>query len=144
MKILFVCLGNICRSPLAEGILRHINPDITVDSAGTSNYHIGSPPDIRMIETARSYGIDISNLKARQFTAEDFNVFNKIFIMDDKNYRNVVSLCDNVNNLKKVHYILSNQNNVPDPYFGGKDGFIEVYDMLYKACQSINNEIKQR
>ena len=144
MKILFVCLGNICRSPLAEGILRHINPDITVDSAGTSNYHIGSPPDIRMIETAKSYGIDISNLKARQFVAEDFNVFNKIFIMDDKNYRNVVSLCDNVNNLKKVHYILSNQNNVPDPYFGGKDGFIEVYDMLYKACQSINNEIKQR
>ena len=144
MKILFVCLGNICRSPLAEGILRHINPDITVDSAGTSNYHIGSPPDIRMIEIAQSYGIDISKLKARQFTAEDFNIFNKIFIMDDKNYRNVVNLCYNANNLKKVNYILSNQNNVPDPYFGGKDGFIEVYEMLYKACQSINNEIKQR
>ena len=70
MKILFVCLGNICRSPLAEGILKHINPNIKVDSAGTSNYHIGSPPDIRMIETAQSYGIDISNLAARQFVTK--------------------------------------------------------------------------
>ena len=80
MKILFVCLGNICRSPLAEGILRQINPDIIVDSAGTSNYHIGSPPDNRMIQTAKSYNIDISNLLARQFKKEDFNRFDKIFV----------------------------------------------------------------
>ena len=144
MKILFVCLGNICRSPLAEGIFRHINPDIYVDSAGTSNYHIGSPPDRRMIETARSYGLDISNLAARQFTTEDFNRFDKIFIMDDKNYRNIVALAENESHIKKVYYTLSKQNNVPDPYFGGKDGFIQVYKMLKEACQSINDEIQKR
>ena len=144
MKILFVCLGNICRSPLAEGILRHINPNITVDSAGTSNYHIGSPPDRRMIETALSYGIDISKLAARQFTKEDFNCYDKIFTMDDENYRNVVDLAENESHIEKVHYTLSKQKNVPDPYFGGKDGFIQVYEMLHEACQTINNEIKER
>ena len=143
MKILFVCLGNICRSPLAEGILRHINPDITVDSAGTSNYHIGSPPDRRMIETAQSYGIDISNLAARQFTTEDFNRFDKIFIMDDENYRNVVALAENESHIEKVHYTRPKQNNVPDPYFGGKDGFIQVYEILDEACQTINDEIQE-
>ena len=100
MKILFV-LGNICRSPLAEGILRHINPNIFVDSAGTSDYHIGSPPDKRMIEIAKSFGIDISNLTARQFSKEDFNRFDKIFIMDDKNYRNIVALAENESHIKK-------------------------------------------
>ena len=144
MKILFVCLGNICRSPLAEGILRDINPNIIVDSAGTSNYHIGSPPDRRMIKTAQSYGIDISNLNARQFTIEDFNRFDKIFIMDDENYRNVVALSANKSHIEKVHYTLSNQNNVPDPYFGEKDDFIQVYEMLREACQRINDEIEQR
>ena len=144
MKILFVCLGNICRSPLAEGILRQINPDIMVDSAGTSNYHIGSPPDRRMIETAQSYGIDISNLAARQFTTEDFNRFDKIFIMDDENYKNVVALAENESHIEKVHYTLSKKNNVPDPYFGGKDGFTQVYEMLYEACQTINDEIQER
>ena len=104
MKILFVCLGNICRSPLAEGILRHINPDIMVDSAGTSNYHIGSPPDRRMIETAQSYGIDISNLAARQFTTEDFNNFDKIFIMDDENYKNIVALAENESHIENTLY----------------------------------------
>ena len=141
MKILFVCLGNICRSPLAEGILRHINPNINVDSAGTSNYHIGSPPDRRMIETARSYGLDISNLAARLFTTEDFNRFDKIFIMDDENFKNVIALAENETFKEKVHYTLSKQKNVPDPFFGGKEGFIKVYEMLYEACQRINNEI---
>ena len=121
MKILFVCLGNICRSPLAEVILRHINPNITVDSVGTSNYHIGSPTDRRMIETALSYGIDISKLAARQFTKEDFNRYDKIFTMDDENYRNVVDLAENESHIEKVHYTLSKQKNVPDPYFVGKD-----------------------
>ena len=144
MKILFVCLGNICRSPLAEGILRHINPNIFVDSAGTSNYHIGSPPDKRMIEIAKSFGIDISNLIARQFTKEDFNRFDKIFIMDNKNYRNIIALAENESHIKKVHYTLSKQNNVPDPYFSGKDGFIQVYKMLKEACQKINDEIQKR
>jgi len=141
MKILFVCLGNICRSPLAEGILRQINPDIIVDSAGTSNYHIGSPPDKRMIQTAKSYNIDISNLVARQFKKEDFNRFDKIFVMDDENYTNVIALAESESHIKKVYYTLSKQNNVPDPYFGGQDGFIRVYKMLNDACLKINDEI---
>tara|TARA_B100000886_G_scaffold297482_1_gene225172 strand:- start:4033 stop:4467 length:435 start_codon:yes stop_codon:yes gene_type:complete len=144
MKILFVCLGNICRSSLAEGILRHINPNIVVDSAGTSNYHIGSPPDRRMIETAQSYGINISNQAARQFKLEDFYRFDKIFIMDDENFRNIITLAENESNIKKVHYTLLKQKNVPDPYFGGKEGFVKVYEMLHEACQRINDEIKER
>ena len=144
MKILFVCLGNICRSPLAEAILRHINPNIIVDSAGTSNYHIGSSPDKRMIEIAQSYGIDISNLAARQFTTEDFNRFDKIFIMDDENFKNVIALAENETHIKKVHYTLSKQKNVPDPFFGGKEGFTKVYEMLNEACQRINDEIQER
>lgn len=142
MKILFVCLGNICHSPLAEGILRHINSDIMVDSAGSSNYHIVSPPDIRMIEIAQTFGIDISNLSARQFTTDDFNRFDKIFIMDKQNYKNVISLAENESHIEKVHYTLSKQNNVPDPYFSGKDSFIQVYEMLHEACQMINDEIQ--
>ncbi len=144
MKILFVCLGNICRSPLAEAILRNINPNIIVDSAATSNYHIGCPPDRRMIEMAQSYGIDISNLTARQFTTEDFNRFDKIFIMDDENFKNVIALAENKTNVEKVHYTISKQKNVPDPYFGGKEGFIKVYKMLHEACQRINDEIQER
>ena len=142
MKILFVCLGNICRSPLAEGILYHINPDIIVDSAGTSNYHIGNPPDSRMIETAKAYGIDISNLTARQFTSNDFDKFDKIFVMDSENYNNVVALAQNESQMEKVYYTLSDNRNVPDPYFGGKDGFIQVYELVYDACQKINHEIQ--
>tara|TARA_B100001059_G_scaffold16143_3_gene13217 strand:- start:183 stop:611 length:429 start_codon:yes stop_codon:yes gene_type:complete len=142
MKILFVCLGNICRSPLAEGILSHINPDIIVDSAGTSDYHIGNPPDSRMIETAKDYGIDISNLTARQFTSNDFDKFDKIFVMDSENYNNVVALAQNESQMEKVHYTLSDNRNVPDPYFGGKDGFIQVYELVYDACQKINHEIQ--
>ena len=142
MKILFVCLGNICRSPLAEGILSHINPDIIVDSAGTSNYHFGIPPDSRMIETAKAYGIDISNLTARQFTSNDFDKFDKIFVMDSENYNNVVALAQNESQMEKVYYTLSDNRNVPDPYFGGKDGFIQVYELVYDACQKINHEIQ--
>ena len=96
-----------------------------------------------MIETAKSFGIDISNLTARQFSKEDFNRFDKIFIMDDKNYRNIVALAENESHIKKVYYTLSKQNNVPDPYFGGKDGFIQVYEMLKEACQTINDEIQK-
>ena len=123
MKILFVCLGNICRSPLAEGILRHINPNINVDSAGTSNYHIGSPPDRRMIETARSYGLDISNLAARQFTTEDFNRFDKIFIMDDENFKNVIALAENETFKEKVHYNLSKKKKCSRSFFWWKRRF---------------------
>ena len=142
MKILFVCLGNICRSPLAEGIFRHINTDIIVDSAGTSNYHIGKSPDARMIDTAKSFDIDISKLSARQFTTDDLDNFDKIFVMDSENYKNVVSLAKDKSQIDKVQYTLSDQKDVPDPYFGGQQGFVRVYEMLYNACQNISDDLK--
>lgn len=145
MKMLFVCLGNICRSPMAEGIMRHLAPaDYIIDSAGTSNYHIGQPPDQRMIDTAKSFGIDLSSLRARSFTEEDFDHFDAIYVMDHSNYKNVIKLANTDQQRRKVHYALPQQHEVPDPYFGGKDGFIEVYNLLYGACQTIIDDIKKR
>jgi len=144
MKILFVCLGNICRSPLAEGILKSISPMTLVDSAGTSSYHIGQPPDHRMINTAKFFGIDISNLSARQFNKNDFEIFDRIYVMDSKNYNDVMALANNDNDRNKVFYTLKNNSNVPDPYFGGQQGFEEVYHLLSDACQEIINDIEKR
>src|SRR3989338_4814627 len=106
MSYLMVCLGNICRSPLAEGILRDkaekLNLDITIDSAGTSNYHIGQHPDNRTVLNAKQHGIDISKLKGRQFQVEDFDKFDTIFVMDSSNYSDVISLARNENDKSKV------------------------------------------
>lgn len=149
-KILMVCLGNICRSPLAEGILRtkaeQLNLEIEVDSAGTSNYHIGECPDIRTIRNARNHKIDLSKLKARQFTVKDFDSFDVIMVMDASNYSDVISLARNENDKKKVELILNrvypNANmSVPDPYFGGEDGFENVFTILNNACEVIVNSL---
>ncbi len=142
-KILMVCLGNICRSPLAEGILKSKLPNTyLVDSAGTAGYHINNPPDKRSIAVARKYGLDISNLKARQFGVSDFDVFDRIYVMDEHNYDNVLRLARNTEDQEKVKFILNevypNENfNVPDPYYGGDDGFENVYNMLNEACDNI-------
>ncbi|MDO5970209.1 low molecular weight protein-tyrosine-phosphatase [Flavivirga aquimarina] len=143
-KILMVCLGNICRSPLAEGILKSkLSSDLfKVDSAGTASYHIGSSPDKRSIEVARKYGLDISNLKGRQFKTSDFDAFDLIYVMDESNYRNVISLARNDEDNAKVKFILNeiypNQNyDVPDPYYGGDEGFENIYKMLDEACDMI-------
>jgi protein-tyrosine phosphatase len=144
MKILFVCLGNICRSPLAEGILNSISPMTYVDSAGTSNYHIGQSPDQRMQSTAKSYGIDLSKLKARQIKKSDFEKFDRIYVMDSSNYKDVVALANNDQERQKVFYTLKNNENVPDPYFGGQKGFEEVYHLLLEACQEIKSQIEKR
>lgn len=149
-KILMVCLGNICRSPLAEGILKSKLPhnSFFVDSAGTGNYHIGKHPDMRSIAIAKKYGIDISKLKGRQFDVSDFDTFDIIYVMDESNFRNVISLSRNDKDKAKVHYILNevhpNQNyNVPDPYYGGNEGFENVYKMLDEACTRIAKKFQE-
>jgi protein-tyrosine phosphatase len=139
-----VCLGNICRSPLAEGILKSKLPseEFIVDSAGTGNYHIGSIPDNRSIKVAKKYGLDISKQRGRQFTELDFIKFDIIYVMDSSNYENVIRLARNENEKNKVKMILNeiypNQNyDVPDPYTGGIQGFESTFKMLDEACIEI-------
>ena len=143
-----VCLGNICRSPLAEAILKSkLNTDFyIVDSAGTSAYHIGELPDHRSIAIAKKNGIDISNQRARKFIANDFNEFDLIYAMDIENYHNICSLSTNKSNLLKVKLILNEINplkdlSVPDPYYGEDYGFENVYEMFDKACSIITKNI---
>ena len=147
-KILMVCLGNICRSPLAEGILKSKLPknNFFVDSAGTSNYHIGEQPDRRSIEIAKKYDLDISKQKGRQFNSSDFNEFDYIYAMDSENYRNIINLSRNKEDQSKVKLILTEITNteifdVPDPYYGGDQGFENVYELLDNACNIIANKL---
>ena len=146
-----VCLGNICRSPLAEGILRSkVNPKkIFIDSAGTAAYHVGEPPDPRSISMALKYGIALTSQKARKFILSDFMKFDRIYAMDDYNYQNIMSLSQNDDDKKKVKMILNEvtpaqNHSVPDPYYGGDQGFEEVYQMLDKACEAIANRLTQQ
>ncbi len=147
-KILFVCLGNICRSPLGEGIMLHFIEEknlenrFQVDSAGTAGYHINEAPDHRTIANAKKNGVDISKLRARKFTAEDFDAFDKIYVMDESNYDNIVALAKNTTEKNKVDYLLNvlhpHQNkHVPDPYYGTEKDFEDVFQLVYKACQKI-------
>jgi protein-tyrosine phosphatase len=143
MNILMVCLGNICRSPLAEGILRtKLTTDFFVDSAGTGGWHAGQSPDERSIATARNYGIDISNQKARKFTVSDFDTFDHIFVMDQSNFKDVLNLAPDDVAKSKVALILGPSKEVPDPYYGGQDGFEKVYHLLDQACEEIAIKIK--
>ena len=148
--ILMVCLGNICRSPLAEGLLRSkiekLNIDIYIDSAGTGNSHIGEHPDNRTIVNAKKHGVDISKLKARQFQVDDFDKFDIIFAMDSSNYSDIISLARNENDKHKVEMILNrlypdSNMAVPDPYFGDEQGFENVFILLEKVCDVIANSL---
>ena len=150
-QILMVCLGNICRSPLAEGILKaktnHL--DVVVDSAGTAAYHVGEQPDIRSIEIANKYGIDLTSQRARQFSVNDFDKFDKIYAMDSSNYANIISLARDEKDRNKVDVILNESNpksfqSVPDPYYGGENGFQDVYEMLEDACDIITQKLEKR
>ena len=139
-----VCLGNICRSPLAEGILKSkVDPTkVFVDSAGTSNYHVDDCPDPRSIAIAREKDLDITTQRGRQFSVKDFDNFDRIYVMDMSNYHDVLSLARNEEDRQKVSLILNEifpgENvEVPDPYHGGDDGFSRVYDMLDEACEVI-------
>ncbi len=150
-KILMVCLGNICRSPLAEGILasKLLSENFIVDSAGTGDYHIGKQPDKRSIAIAKSKGIDISCQKARQFTTQDFTDYDYIFAMDGSNYQNILALAPDQKSKEKVKLILNelfeNENaDVPDPYFGLENGFEIVYEMLDEVCENIADKLKKK
>jgi protein-tyrosine phosphatase len=143
-KILMVCLGNICRSPLAEGLLKSkINSNkIHVESAGTGDWHIGQLPDKRSIKVAKEHGLDITDQRCRQFNKSDFDKFDMIFVMDNSNYEDVLALAGNEDDKKKVFLILNEifpgENlDVPDPYTGGESGFKQVYDMLDQATDKI-------
>jgi protein-tyrosine phosphatase len=148
-KILMVCLGNICRSPLAEGIMRSkLSNDFIVDSAGTGGWHAGELPDKRSIATAKNKGLDITNQRARQFKISDFESFDYIYVMDNSNYKDVIALAPNEEAKSKVKLILNEifpgENvDVPDPYYGGQDGFENVFNMLNEACDVIAGKLKR-
>lgn len=142
-----VCLGNICRSPLAEGILKSkLNSELVlVDSAGTAGYHIGNSPDPRSIAIASKYGIDISDQRCRRFTFRDFDQFDLIYAMDRHNYKDILSQTDNPDHMAKVKLLLDEVNlgyrEVPDPYYGGEQGFELVFDLISQACDVIAGRI---
>ena len=143
-----VCLGNICRSPLAEGILKSkVNTDqFFIDSAGTGSWHIGELPDVRSIQVAKKNNINITNQRCRQFVVEDFDEFDLIFVMDNSNYETVISLARNDRDKQKVNLILNqiypgNNLDVPDPYYDENRGFDRVFEMLNNACDRIAETI---
>ena len=151
IKILMVCLGNICRSPLAEGILASKLPKdkFRVDSAGTGSWHIGHKPDERSIAIAKKNKLDISKQKGRQFTTTDFDTFDYIYVMDNSNYLDVLQLIDNNVHTEKVRLILNeifpNENvDVPDPYFGLPNGFETVYNMLNEVCDVLAKKLIEK
>ena len=146
-RILMVCLGNICRSPLAHGIMAEISPNFFVDSAGTGSYHIGSPPDQRSVRVAQDNGIDISRQSARQFQSSDYNKFDHIFVMDRQNYRDVIAKAYHLDDIKKVELLCEAAGlgicPVPDPYFGSDEGFQKVFDLISTACNRIAEQWKE-
>lgn len=146
-KLLFVCLGNICRSPSAENIMNHLirerqlDGQIRCDSAGTSSYHIGSPPDRRMTAAAQQRGITLRG-RARQFTADDFVAFDWILAMDQDNYQDILALDPAGTHRHKVKLMCDfcrhhSDREVPDPYYGGPEGFNYVIDLLLDACEGL-------
>ena len=151
MKILLVCLGNICRSPIAEGIMRKIAAErklgVEIDSAGTAHWHAGEHPDARATRVAARHGIDISKLIAREFTREDYKNFDRIYVMDDTNLEDVISLASSQADREKVKLFLDEAggyffNSVPDPYYGGAEGFEKVFSLLEEAGRKILDKIQ--
>ena len=150
-KVLMVCLGNICRSPMAQGILEskvtEHSLEVEVDSAGTANYHVGDPPDSRATAKMNNEDIDISSYRGRQFSALDFDEFDLIFAMDEYNFRDIMELTRNDDDRKKVAMILNkiypgDDMSVPDPYYGGEEGFNNVFNLLNEACDKVIDELR--
>lgn len=150
-SVLMVCLGNICRSPLAEGILKSkTDPKkVLIDSAGTGDYHVNDTPDPRSIAIAKKHGLDITEQRGRQFSVKDFDSFDLIYVMDTFNYADVMGLARNDADKIKVKLILDEifpgENvDVPDPYQGVEQGFKNVYNMLDEACEVIAKKLKAK
>jgi protein-tyrosine phosphatase len=146
MRILIVCLGNICRSPIAEGVLKHKAKqkglDWVIDSAGTESYHIGSAPHKYSQKVCKTNGVDISSQKAKKFTSADFQRYDKIYAMADDVYDEIRRIGGASADLNKVDFFLNelkaNSNaSVPDPWYGEEDGYLPVYDMIEKTCEAI-------
>lgn len=154
VKVLFVCLGNICRSPTAEGVFRDVvtragfAEHIEIDSAGTHAYHVGAPPDLRAQQAARRRGIDLSGLRGRKAVAADFERFDFILAMDEENLDNLLAICPEGQE-SRVQLFLEYaphrpEREVPDPYYGGDAGFERVLDMVEEASQGLLVEIRKR
>ena len=153
-RVLFCCMGNICRSPTAEGVLRHVlntraaHLSVAVDSAGTHDYHIGEPPDARAIQAARRRGIDLSALRARQVSAHDFEQFDLVIAMDEQNLDHLRQLAP-VQHHGRIRLMMEyapdlGTPNVPDPYYGGSQGFEEVLDLLQAASEGLLADLMRR
>lgn len=149
-RVLMVCLGNICRSPLAEGILKSkVDPNkVSIDSAGTGSWHVDHLPDPRSISVGKRYGLDITGQRGRQFAQEDFDRFDHIYVMDTSNYDDVIAQARNEEDKNKVQLILDEifpgeKVDVPDPYHGGEHGFENVYQMLDEACEIIASKLNK-
>lgn len=145
MKILIVCLGNICRSPIAEGVMRHIAKadglDWQIDSAGTNNYHTGERPHRFSQKICLQYGIDISDQRARQFRRSDFDTYDYIFVMAQDVYHDLSRLAPSETAMKKVHFFLDSiapgmQEAVPDPWYGDESGYTPVFELIQRGCNA--------
>lgn len=152
-RILFICMGNICRSPTAEGVFRKLLADeggellIEIDSAGTHAYHVGSPPDRRSQAAALRRGVDLATQRARQVTYEDFERFDLLLAMDEDNYSVLVSKCPPQYRSRVklfLEYGSMGERNVPDPYYGGETGFERVLDLIEDAARGLLGELRRR
>lgn len=154
VKVLFVCMGNICRSPTAHGVFRKLLETeqlvdrIEIDSAGTHAYHVGNPPDARAQETARQRGLDLSDLRARQAKSEDLAEFDYVIAMDKDNYRSLMAICP-TGQEGSIHLFMDfapqmRTTEVPDPYYGGPAGFDKVFDLVEAAAEGLLDDIRKR
>ncbi|MBU2955498.1 low molecular weight protein-tyrosine-phosphatase [Marinobacter sp. F3R08] len=153
VKVLFVCLGNICRSPSAEGVFRSLvtraglADQIDVDSCGTGHWHIGKSPDARAQEAAQRRGIDISGLRARQFSSEDLDSFDYVLVMDRQNLADIKDIWHQNGGTEPalfLEYGNSEHQEVPDPYYGGDEGFEMVLDLIHQAGEGLLADIRGR
>jgi protein-tyrosine phosphatase len=153
VRVLFVCMGNICRSPIAQGVFENVlrreglEDEVFVDSAGTGRWHVGSPPDERAQRSASSRGLDLSTQRARQVTPDDCHDFDYVLTMDEENYRTVSALCrEGGAEVRPFLYYAPDcpETQVPDPYYGGPDGFERVLDLVEEASEGLLEEIKEK